>query len=120
MTVSLRRGVQIGFALFLAMGTLAFAATSTHRLQPNQTHVFYAYVTAGVQTSIYVDGDDDTDLDLEVYGAPGSMVVGDHRPWVDASVQWTPSRTGFVQVKVINLGDVWNEYTIRATGGDLQ
>ena len=112
---------KLALALVLAVtaaGTIS--AQRMHRLEADTSHYWYAYVRAGATVTVNVNGDDDTDLDLIVYSAPGVEVVSDYRVLRDASVRWTPARTGYVQVKVINTGDLWNEYTIDVNGGDLQ
>lgn len=78
------------------------ASYDTYRL------AFYGGVTAGVAIS----GDGDTDLDLYVYDNNDNLICSSTSYGDDESCIWTPSWTGTFRIKIINRGNVYNQYTI--------
>lgn len=63
--------------------------------------------------AVSIVGDGDTDLDLEIVDQHDNVICADteldDRPYCS----WTPAWTGTFTVRIANLGDVYNEYTLR-------
>ena len=103
----------------LASATAATAQSSTWRLRSGLTHTWTAQVFAGVPVRVVVDGDGDTraDLDLYIYDQFGRLVAVDN-DYTDFCIgTWTPSFTGRVTIRVVNVGTVYNDYEITMSGG---
>lgn len=66
----------------------------------------------GLLAQVYVCGDGDTDLDLYVYDQNGNLIVYDEYADDECLVQWIPTRTGPFIIEIINLGRVYNKYSI--------
>jgi hypothetical protein len=64
----------------------------------------------GQKVTIKVTGDGDTDIDLYVYDENGRLVAKDDDTTDICVVQFTPEETQRYQVKITNLGNVYNEY----------
>jgi hypothetical protein len=101
----------------LATATTAMAQGSFRRIFAYQTQTFSAYVHAGVPAAVTIDGDGDTDLDLFVYDRFGRLVAVDDDSSDYCVVRWTPTSSGWVTVRLVNLGGVFNEYIIRTWAG---
>lgn len=73
----------------------------------------YTVVFRGREVArIAVKGDGDTDLDLYIFDADGNLVVSDEDYSDTCAVSWTPPWTGRFTIKVVNRGNVYNEYMI--------
>lgn len=59
-----------------------------------------------------VVGDGDTDLDLYIYDQNGDLVVRDINYGDTCYCAWVPSRTSVYIVKVVNHGNVYNNFTL--------
>jgi hypothetical protein len=121
MTLSLiRKATAVAAAVaILASGTVAAAQTSTWRLRAGLQHTWTAQVFAGVPVRVVVDGDGDSraDLDLYIYDQNGRLVAVDN-DYTDFCIgSWTPSFTGTVTIRVVNVGTVYNDYVLTMTGG---
>lgn len=66
----------------------------------------------GVKVTINVRGDGDTDLDLYVYDLNDKLIAKDDDLTDNCVVAFTPEETAKYRVKVVNLGSVYNEYSI--------
>lgn len=64
-------------------------------------------------TWVTVVGDGDTDLDLIVYDEFGNEIVSDLGATDRCVVRFNPGHAGVYQIKVKNLGTVFNRYHIR-------
>lgn len=67
---------------------------------------------AGEPVYIYVKGDGDTDLDLYVYDENGSLINSDTQLGDTCLCVFSPLRTCRYTIKVKNLGNVCNKYSI--------
>ena len=78
-----------------------------------QTYMTYnAKFWAAELAEVVVIGDGDTDLDLYIYDANGNMVACDN-DMIDTCVcRWVPSWTGTFIIKVVNRGDVYNNFVL--------
>ncbi|MBR6056888.1 MAG: hypothetical protein IKP58_01830 [Victivallales bacterium] len=99
-------------------GSATGDATATTRVEPHSTDVFHHHFTAGKTALVIVSGDKDTDLDLYVYDENDNLIEKDEDGSDQCVVTWTPRWTGRFTIKVVNHGDVYNEYTIGFTCGD--
>ncbi len=59
-----------------------------------------------------ISGDGDTDLDLYVYDENGNLVASDTGGADDCKVRFYPKRNGVFKIKIKNLGNVYNRYTL--------
>lgn len=81
-------------------------AFSTDRFEP-------IWFRAGEFARVTVSGDGDTDLDLYVYDAAGNLVARDDDRTDQCIATWVPRRSGWFYIQVVNLGSVYNAYTLR-------
>jgi hypothetical protein len=84
--------------------------TKVVRAYDTNTHV--VRFAGGELAMVVVQGDGDTDLDLYVYDENGRLVGKDVGPSDFCVVTWIPRRAGTFTIRVVNLGDVYNRYTI--------
>ena len=89
---------QVGRGSFRANAN----ASNTHRMR----------VRPGQYVCVQIDGDDDTDLDLFVYDPAGREVGRDISLDDDEEVCFTARRGGTYTIRVTNLGNVWNQYSL--------
>ena len=78
----------------------------------NSTVTYTMYCQAGVESSVLVIGDGDTDLDLYIYDENGNLVDSTTDEWDIGLCEWTPRRSGTFTIKIHNRGDVYNRCTI--------
>ncbi len=64
------------------------------------------------ETIVLVSGDGDTDLDLYIYDEDDNLICSDTDRTDDMICSWTPAWTGDFTIKIENLGDVYNDYTM--------
>jgi hypothetical protein len=76
------------------------------------TDVYHVSFRAGEMAVVTVIGDGDTDLDLYVYDAFGNLVGSDEDLTDTCVVSFLPPRTGVYTIRVVNRGNVYNNYTI--------
>jgi len=80
------------------------------RVGAHSTETWTVWVSAGWH-QVRVIGDHDTDLDLYVYAA-GQLLAGDDDSTDYCVAQFFMPYSGYVQIRVRNLGSVYNEYEI--------
>lgn len=76
------------------------------------TDVYTMRFQGGEDATIIVSGDGDTDLDLYVYDESDNLIDYDDDGTDDCVVTFTPRWTGNFKIKVKNLGDTYNSYTL--------
>jgi hypothetical protein len=76
------------------------------------TDVYTMRFQGGEDATIIVSGDGDTDLDLYVYDENDNLIDYDDDGTDDCVVSFTPRWTGNFKIKVKNLGDTYNSYTL--------
>jgi len=81
------------------------------RVQAFSTAVWQ--VQTGEYFRVVVDGDGDTDLDVFVYDAVTGRFLGADDDYTDYCIVSGRTDSGWIIVRVVNLGSVYNEYTIR-------
>jgi hypothetical protein len=103
----------------LLAGTATFAGGfprpyGPHRdsVSANDTDVYTMTFRGGEEASIVVAGDLDTVLVLEVRDEDGNLIASDNDLLPPCVARFTPRWTGRFQVRVINTGSVYNNYTI--------
>jgi hypothetical protein len=108
-------------ARYTVATAIVLGAVATTAQTVSQAITGRAWSHASVSRSLYVgarhdyvivQGDGDTDLDCALYNPDGRVVSRDTRP-DDICVLRAPD-TGTHRVTISNLGDVFNDYVIRA------
>ena len=61
---------------------------------------------------VVVSGDGDTDLDLYIYDENGNLITSDTDRTDQCVCNFTPKWTGYFTIKIRNLGNVYNCYTL--------
>jgi hypothetical protein len=77
-------------------------SANTHRMSVRRNQV----------VTVRINGDDDTDLDLFVYDPYGQIVGQDLSRDDNETVTFRARMSGTYTIRVSNLGDVWNEYSL--------
>ena len=82
-------------------------------VQANGTDAYTVAFRANEVTRVRLTGDGDTCLELRVYDENGNLVAGDTAGFGDArQVLITPKWTGKFTIKIRNIGNVYNRYTL--------
>lgn len=79
----------------------------------NSTDVYKIRFNAGELAMVVVSGDGDTDLDLYVYDENNNLITKDIDYTDDCVVTFTPRWTGMFTIKIVNRGNVYNNYVLR-------
>lgn len=87
---------------------------AVHRdsVRARATDVYDITYTGGDRAEVGVIGDGDTDLDLYVYDENGNLICKDDDRTDTMACSWRPRWTGPFRVKIKNLGNVHNNYTL--------
>jgi hypothetical protein len=83
-----------------------------YRVGAHSSRTFTVSFYGGETGRVAVSGDGDTDLDLYVYDALGNLIAADEDETDDCVVSWVPRWTGSFTIKVVNRGDVYNDFVI--------
>jgi len=83
------------------------------RVAANATDVFTVECWGDEVTAIRIQGDGDTDLDLYVYDDRGNLISSGTGYSDCEEVQILPYYRQTLTIKVVNRGNVYNEYSIR-------
>jgi len=83
-----------------------------HRANANGSNRHRMRVRPGQYVCVQIDGDDDTDLDLFVNDPGGREVGRDVSIDDEEEVCFTANRGGTYTIRVTNLGNVWNQYSL--------
>jgi hypothetical protein len=94
-------------------GVAEGAEIRRERVPAHSTHTYTRFFAAGEPVVIAVSGDRSTDLDLYA-DCPlhGQVIASDTGPGDDCAVRFLAPETGSYRIRVVNLGSVWNDYTI--------
>lgn len=76
------------------------------------TDLYTVSFRGGEQAAVLVDGDGDTDLDLYVSDENGNQICSDTDRSDTMLCAWTPAWTGPFQIRIKNLGGVYNTYSL--------
>lgn len=82
-----------------------------YRVRANSTQTHRVFLEEG-SAEIAISGDGDTDLDLYIYDKFGNRIASADGNTDDESVNLTIYRTGYFTVKIVNRGDVYNDYSM--------
>jgi len=93
-------------------GAVGGPKKGVYRVQARGTDTFTVKFWANERATIVVSGDGDTDLDLYVYDDNGNLIAKDDDYSDDCVVNWIPRWTGQFTIKVVNRGNVYNQYVI--------
>ena len=86
--------------------------TTEDIIYANSTETYTMYCRAGVESSVLVIGDGDTDLDLYIYDENGNLIDSDTDLTDVCLCEWTPRRSATFTIKIRNWGNVYNRCTI--------
>ena len=93
-------------------GALPGPKMTAERVAAHTRDHYFVTFAGGKIARVAVSGDGDTDLDLYVYDENGNLVASDVGTTDRAVATWTPRWTGPFTIRVVNLGNVYNEYRI--------
>ena len=93
-------------------GAVGGPKRGVYRVPARGTDTFTVKFFSNERATIVVSGDGDTDLDLYVYDDNGNLIAKDDDYSDDCVVNWVPRWTGQFTIKVVNRGNVYNEYII--------
>ena len=108
-----RRTVVGGLLVVVLLGRAIPAFAQTGRIEAQDTNYWRIWATAGHDLTVIVDGDGDTDLDCWARDGDGWLLASDVDITDYCILRFAANETGFVQIRIDNLGDVWNAYEIR-------
>lgn len=91
-------------------GAVGGAREGMYRVERYSTNTHRISFRAGEPAVVYINGDDDTDLDLFIYDENGNLIDSDLGYTDEALVEWRPMWTGEFRIEVRNLGGIWNGY----------
>lgn len=113
---------KLALLALLVLGTIAPAFTfaganggpkaTNETVLSGETDSYVITFNGGELARIAVKGDGDTDLDLYVYDENGNLIASDTDNTDCCLVSWTPRWTGKFTVRVVNRGNVYNNYRI--------
>lgn len=86
------------------------------KILANGTDTYRIKFAAGASAMVLISGDKDTDPDLYVYKADGSLVDSDTDNTDTCVCAWKPSSSSYCTIKIVNRGSVYNAYTIGIIG----
>ena len=96
-----------------AESSIYYVANKTDNVLAHDYDIWEITLNSGVNYTIVVEGDGDTDLDLYVYDEYGNELDrdDDYTDYCICSI--TPRWTGKIKIKIRNYGDVYNHYNLR-------
>lgn len=94
-------------------GATNHARYAKSRVNSRSTDVYRISFRANELAMVVVVGDGDTDLDLYVYDENNNLITKDVDYTDDCVVTFTPRWTGVFIIKIVNRGNVYNEYVLR-------
>ena len=116
----MKKSFIVAAIAFLAVATPFFATAGAvggskyadERVNANDEDYYYIEFRGGREAWVTVEGDGDTDLDLYVYDEDGDLVAYDDDFTDYCIAEWTPRRTQEFEIRIVNRGDVYNEYEL--------
>ena len=82
------------------------------RVYANSNVKYTCNFWAGEIAEVAIVGDGDTDLDLYIYDANGNLITKDTDYSDTCICRWVPAWTGTFTIKVVNRGDVYNNFIL--------
>lgn len=93
-------------------GVVGGAKSMTARVYSNSSNTYVERFWGGEVAEVIVYGDGDTDLDLYIYDENWNLITSD-TDYTDICIcRWNPIWTGNFYMKVVNRGNVYNEFVI--------
>lgn len=92
--------------------TITGSKVATTRVQAHSYDSYTVEFRAGEIAECAIVGDGDTDLDLYIYDENGNLITSDTDYTDRCYCRWTPRWQGNFRLKVVNRGNVYNQYTI--------
>jgi hypothetical protein len=99
------------FASVMA-GPISGPRYGRYRVSAYSTHTFTMAFRGGEWAEVALSGDGDTDLDVYVFDWYGNRVAVDADNTDDCYVNWYVPRPGVYTIKVVNRGNVYNDYRL--------
>lgn len=96
----------------VTLGATGGATTHRDRVLKRTADNYNLRFRGGERARVAVIGDGDTDLDLVVEDENGNVVAQDMDLTDNCVVEWTPRWTGTFHVRVINNGNLFNNYLL--------
>ncbi len=87
-------------------------ATHYDRVEARTTDTYTIRFRGGEDACVIVSGDGDTDLDLYIYDENGNLIDSDTDNTDQCVAIWHPKWTGPFTIKIKNLGNVYNRYSL--------
>ena len=84
----------------------------TGQVAARDTDAWHMWLEAG-RHEVVVEGDGRTDLDLYIDGASGRRLAMDDDETDQCSATFYLRRSGYVEIRIRNLGRTYNEYWLR-------
>ncbi len=94
-------------------GAVGGAKYVVERVNAHSTDVYRISFRAQELAIVTVIGDGDTDLDLYIYDENGNLITSDTDYTDDCICTFTPRWTGVFVIKIVNRGNVYNQYVLR-------
>ena len=94
-------------------GAVGGSKYSYTRVEARSTDSYNIRFRANEVAIVTVIGDGDTDLDLYVYDNNGNLIDSDTDYTDNCVCTWTPRWTGNFRIRVVNRGNVYNQYILR-------
>lgn len=91
-------------------GAVGGAREAYEVVEAGNTHVYNITFRGGEFAMVYIDGDDDTDLDLYIYDDRGYLIDSSISIFDEEFIEWVPRYTGNFRIEVRNLDNLWNAY----------
>lgn len=93
-------------------GVVGGAQRTIEQVKAGGSDLYKMNFKGGEQGIVLISGDGSTDLDLYIYDEKGNLVGSDTAGADDCAVRFYPKWTGTFQVRVKNLGKVYNRYAM--------
>lgn len=119
--------LSLASAIILTLGAVSFAPVradgdddrpalqdvrGTHRVEAGGSNTHRMRVRRGQNVRVVVRGEGDANLDLFVYDPYGVEVARDTRTTGESVAYFRANAGGTFSMRVTNLGDVWNQYSL--------
>ena len=108
-TISETRGVENS-----ASAGYKLVAHGDYRIGAEETRNFTVRFYAGEKAYVGLEGDGDTDLDVYIYDPYGRLVTQNENNTDVASVNWSAAYTVTYTIKIINRGNIYNDFYVAA------
>jgi hypothetical protein len=106
------RKIAAALLTLATLGTSAPAFAGSHMIEAHSTSVIEFYACG--EFILVAVGDQDTDLDFQLFGPRGRLLHADDDP-TDVTMSIVNGGCGKFRLQVENLGDVYNELNVTVT-----